>query len=354
MQHIGVTSVTSSSLGVLFLKSYVGPILSVDGLVEWNDPRGEMPTDVQSSVIGDTSGFVVANDEVSLSLIPRGARLQRLDVDGVRIGHGYDDAADYLSDTTFTGAVVGRFANRIAGGRFILDGVEHQVPCNDRGNALHGGPDGFFAREWTGRAVDGGVEFALVSPDAEMGFPGRVTATARYLLQDRTVTVELVATTDAPTVVNLAQHTYFNLAGIESGTVLGHRLSVAADRVLEVDSTGIPLPGVAGLDGHRLDLRAGPELCQVDDGRIDHCFWLSRGADSPAAELSDPASGRRMWVHTDAPGLQVYTGEHLPQPFNAVALEAQWLPDSPNRADFPSTVLRPGEVWSSVTTWTFA
>ncbi len=289
--------------------------------------------------------------------MPRGACVLGLEVGGTQVCLSLDTLAAYEADTSFTGMVVGRVANRINQGRFILDGVEHQVPANSGPHALHGGPGGFHTRDWSGTVHDDGIEFTLISPDGDMGFPGEVTARVRYRISGSQVTVEYSATTTAPTPINLTQHTYFNLSGgarpTQDGDIRGHLLQVRADQVLEVDRTMIPRPGITNLDGHDLDLRVPRRIGSVRNGRVDHGYRLTDDVDAPAAVLTDPVSGRTLEIFTDAPGIQVYTGEFLPRPFSGVALETQRHPDAPNRPDFGDPTLRPGQTWRSTTRWRF-
>ncbi|GAA3807468.1 galactose mutarotase [Nocardioides panacisoli] len=287
-------------------------------------------------------------------MLTYGARLQSLvvpDRDG-RAGDvllALPDLAAYESDETYTGATVGRFANRIAHGRFVLDGHEHRVPVNDRGHALHGGPGGFHQRVWSAEPVGGGVRLSLASPGGEMGFPAGLVATTTITVAGEEVAIEHGATADAPTVVSLTQHPYFALGG----PVADQRLQVAASRYLPVDDGSIPLGDLAPVEGTGFDVRAETE---VDGSTYDHCWVLDDPGAGPAARLSDPASGRVVELSTDRPGLQVYTGDALPAPRTGLALEAQAFPDTPNHPEWPTygdSVLRPGETWSAVTRWRF-
>jgi aldose 1-epimerase len=245
----------------------------------------------------------------------------------------------------YAGAVVGRYANRIARGAFELDGVAYQVPVNDPPNALHGGAAGFDTREWTVLRSSGrAVSLGYVSADGEEGFPGRLDVEVTYTLDDDALRLSFRATTDAPTVVNLASHTYWNLAG--DGTIDGHELQVDASEYVPVDDTGIPTDGPAPVAGTRFDLRA-PRV--VAGERFDHTFVLDGGV-----TLADPASGRRLVVETSEPGVQVYTGDRLHAPRAGIALETQHFPDSPNRPGFPSVVLRPDELFESMTGYRLA
>ncbi|WP_037914683.1 aldose epimerase family protein [Actinacidiphila yeochonensis] len=284
------------------------------------------------------------------------------------------DLESYQEVSPYFGALIGRYGNRIAGGTFTLDGETYTLPANDRGQTLHGGPEGFDRRVWAAEALpDGaGLRLSLVSPDGDMGFPGEVRVTAVYALDDDgTLSLDFEAHTDRATVLNLTSHAYFNLAGAGSGDVLSHTLRVDGDAYLPIDAVGIPDGPPLPVRGTAFDLtrarglRAGvaspDRQVRAVDG-FDHC-WVLREAPEPgaartAAVLHDPESGRTLEVRTSEPGLQVYTANsldgsltgpdgHRYGPHGAVCLEPQHFPDSPNRADFPSTVLRPGEVLRS-------
>lgn len=262
------------------------------------------------------------------------------------------------------GGMAGRYANRIAGARFELDGVQHHLVPNEGGNQLHGGPRGFDRCEWSVTTeVDDRAASAvltLVSPDGDQGYPGRVEVTVTYRLGvDDTLSIEVRGVTDAPTVLNVTNHTYWNLSGTSrpaaraDATVADHLLQVSADRFVRVDEALLPTGDLDPVEGTPFDLRRPTLLGEVVDtpglaatGGLDHCLVLD--GTQPAAVLQHPASGRRIRVHTDQPGIQVYTANHGAGPLprhGAVCLETQHLPDSPNRPAFPSPVLRPGETY---------
>ncbi|MEG8275616.1 aldose epimerase family protein [Streptomyces sp. AHA2] len=269
---------------------------------------------------------------------------------------GFGDLDGYLNHPEpYLGALIGRYANRIAGGRFVLDGRTYALEPNNGPNSLHGGARGFDKRVWDAQA-DGrhGVRLSRTSPHGEEGFPGRLEVSATYALDGSgALRIAYEAVTDAPTVVNLTNHSYFNLAG--SGHAGGHELRLAASRYTPVDAELIPDGDPAEVTGTRFDFREGR---RTGTG-YDHNFVLDKGvtpAPAEAAELYDPVSGRVLSVATTEPGLQLYTGDHLTGPFapgDGVALETQHFPDSPNRPDFPSTVLRPGEVFRSESVYRF-
>jgi aldose 1-epimerase len=274
-------------------------------------------------------------------------------------------------------SIVGRYANRIAGGRFTLDGREYRLPVNDRGHTLHGGPDGFDRRMWHAEPVAtdavaagaAGVRLSLTSPDGDMGFPGTLNVTVTYTLDATgTLALDYHAVTDRPTVLNLTNHAYLNLAGSED--VLDHVLLLDADHFLPADASAIPhgpAKPVAGTPfdfttAHPLGARIGVRDEQLlDAGGYDQCWVLrSHGDLSRAARLTDPASGRRLEVWTTEPGIQVYTANKLDGSradangrrhlrHSAVCLETQHFPNSPNVPDYPSTILRPGETFTSRT-----
>ncbi|MCL7377208.1 aldose epimerase family protein [Streptomyces sp. 35G-GA-8] len=267
---------------------------------------------------------------------------------------GFPDLAGYLGvGGPYFGALVGRYANRIGGAAFTLDGRTHRLAPNDGPNSLHGGERGFDRRVWDAeQAGDHGVRLSRISPDGEEGFPGRLDISATYTLDaDGALRIDYRAVTDAPTHVNPTNHTYWNLGGAGSGTATGHELRIAAGHITPVDGSAVPTGELAPVDGTRFDFR---EPRPVGSG-YDHNFVLD-GA-GPAAELYDPVSGRVLTVTTTEPGMQLYTGDHFDGepygPGDGIALETQHFPDSPNRPAFPSTVLRPGEVFVSTTTFGF-
>lgn len=313
----------------------------------------------------------------SAAFLNYGAIVQSLNVPDVRgemanVVLGFAKLDDYLERSPYFGCVAGRYANRIAHGTFELAGKTYQLPLNDgdRPNTLHGGPDGFDRRLWTyERGATGKlgtqIEFGLISEDGDQGFPGKLSVTVRYTLVGGSLVIDYWAETDAPTVVNLTNHSYFNLSGEGAGTIDDHVLTLEAAEYLPVDSRLIPAAGAAPVAGTPFDFRAGEPL----GGAYDHCFVLDgRQADPDASRyvgsLADPASGRIMYLTTSEPGLQVFTADSLNGtlvgtsgssygPRAAVALETQHFPDSPNRPDFPSTVLLPGEVYRSSTRMRF-
>ncbi|MGW7067397.1 aldose epimerase family protein [Streptomyces sp. NPDC054855] len=273
---------------------------------------------------------------------------------------GFDGLQGYLDHPgPYFGALVGRYANRIAGGEFTLDGRTYRLARNNEPNALHGGTAGFDKRVWEATEVEHGVRLSRVSPDGEEGFPGRLAVSVTYALDaSGALRISYEATTDAPTVVNLTNHTYWNLAGAGRGSACGHELRIAAERITPTDGSQIPTGVYEDVDGTRFDFRRARKV----GAGIDHNYVLDKGLTArPAevAELSDPASGRVLTVATTEPGLQLYTADHFEEPLpfapgDGVALETQHFPDSPNRPEFPGTVLRPGGVYESETVYGFA
>jgi len=289
---------------------------------------------------------------------------------------GFDALEPYLGATAYYGATVGRYANRIAKGRFTLDGKAYQLPANDGPNSLHGGSRGFDKRIWQAEPLPAsqgnGVRLTYVSAAGEEGYPGEVTAHAVYRLDDKdNLEIEYGATTTAPTPVNLANHAYFNLTGDSSVPVLDHVLTINADRFTPVDATLIPTGELRAVAGTPFDFRTphavGARIGEPDEqlGRghgYDHNWVLNKGAGglTLAAVVTDPKSGRSLEVRTTQPGVQFYTGNFMNGKPAAgggsvfahrtgLCLETQHFPDSPNQASFASTILRPGQVYSQKT-----
>jgi len=294
---------------------------------------------------------------------------------------GFDNLADYVERNPNFGTLVGRYGNRIAAGRFVLDGLAHQLAQNDGGNALHGGPGGFGKRWWAIERLpaqaDGSValELTLTSDHGDEHYPGRLDATVRYTLTPANEwRIDYRATTSRPTIVNLTHHGYYNLAG--GGSALDQALTLNASRFLPIDATLIPT-AIADVEGTPFDFRrptpiaarirsAAPQLLLARG--YDHCWAIDgggRGELVAAARLADPVSGRVMEIETTEPGIQFYSGNFLDgrlrgsqgrayRQGDGVCLETQHYPDSPNRPEFPSTVLRPGETFQSTTVHRFS
>ncbi len=275
---------------------------------------------------------------------------------------GFDRLEPYVEASPYFGAVVGRYANRIANARFAIDGREHHVSPNEPPNHLHGGFKGFDKRVWEAEVSGDGTSavFHRKSPDGEEGYPGAVDAQVAYTVADRELRIAYRAVADAPTHVNLTQHSYFNLRG--AGDVMGHCLAVNACAYLPVDEKMIPTGELAPVANSPFDfqestaiglrLRADHEQLKHGGG-YDHTFTLNRAGSPPAlaARVLEPSSGRTLEVRTTEPGLQFYSGQAVG--YRGFCLEPQHYPDSPNRPEFPSTLLRPGDQYQSTTVYVF-
>lgn len=294
---------------------------------------------------------------------------------------GFDSLDPYLAGVPYFGATVGRYANRIAGGRFTLDGNTYQLPQNDGVNSLHGGTRGFDKRVWSAKASESAhaavLRLTYVSAAGEEGYPGQLTVHVTYSLgNDDTLAIDYEATTTAATPVNLANHAYFNLTGDPTRTILEHRLTLNADRYTPVDATLIPTGELRAVAGTAFDFRAsqviGSRINDADEQLqrghgYDHNWVLNKpqpGSMTLAALLSDPDSGRSLEIRTTQPGVQFYSGNFLNgKPAGGggsvfgyrtgLCLETQHFPDSPNQPSFPATILRPGQVYSEKTLLAF-
>lgn len=284
---------------------------------------------------------------------------------------GYANPADYFADGPCAGKVPGRYANRIARGHFTLDGKTYTLAINNGPNALHGGPDGYMNRIWNSRVEDGKVIFTLYSPDGDEGYPGALDVKATYTFTDDCrLRLDLEAVTDAATVVNLTNHTYWNLDGENSGSILDEELWLDCDSYLPTDDTLIPSGEIAPVAGTPMDfttMKAIGRDIKADFPALvygkgyDNC-WVVNGWDGKLrhiATLRSEKSGRTLRVSTTQPAVQVYTGNWLAgspanpegrsyNDYDGVAIECQSMPDSPNHDNFPSTVLRPGEKYHQI------
>ena len=353
---------------------------------------GGTPPHVQRAPFGHTPEgqsvdiFTLTNKSgVEVRIMTFGATLVSLKVPD-RNGHmgdvvlGFDSVDPYLAGVPYYGATIGRYGNRIASGSFVLDGVTYQLPKNNGPNSLHGGDKGFDKRLWSAKPFETklgpGLRLTYVSADGEEGYPGQLTAQVTYQLHnDNSLSIDYKATTTKPTVVNLTNHTYFNLTGDPQHDILGHLLTIDADKFTPVDSTLIPTGELAAVAGTPFDFRKPTAIgahIDADNEQIrfgpgyDHNWVLVKpkpGAMTTAAVLSDPESGRVMEIRTTEPGLQFYSGNFMdgkPSGQGTVynhrtglCLETQHFPDSPNRPSFPSTVLRPGHTYASHTVLIF-
>lgn len=292
---------------------------------------------------------------------------------------GYANPADYMADGPCMGKIPGRYANRIAKGELVVDGKQYQLTINNGPNALHGGPTGFQNRIWDSAIIPNGVRFTYRSKDGEEQYPGNLTVTADYTWSnDNVLTLVMKATTDAPTVVNLTNHAYFNLEGADSGSVLKHKLRLKASRYLPTDSTQIPTGEKAPVEGTPMDfttpkeigkdIKADFEPLKIGKG-YDHCWvidnWEKGKLVEEAVVLEAPESGRVLTISSTQPGVQVYTGNWLAgcplnksgvsyQDYDGVAIEMQGFPDAPNKPQFPSQELKPGETYEETIRFAFS
>ncbi|GJF19950.1 MULTISPECIES: aldose epimerase family protein [Streptomyces] len=326
------------------------------------------------------------NGGTRMKVLSYGGVVQSLEIPDRRgryenVSLGFDDLDDYVARSPHFGALIGRYGNRIAKGRFTLDGKQYQLSVNDGENSLHGGALGFDYRVWDvepfTRGSDVGLVLHYTSVDGEMGYPGTLKAKVTYTLTRRGEwRIDYEATTDKATVVNLTSHVYWNLAGEGSGTIEDHELSIAASRFTPTDAGLIPTGELAKVAGTPFDFRrAKPIGRDIRDGHpqlvtakgFDHNWVLDKGiTDRPehVATLRDGASGRTLRIATDQPGLQFYSGNFLDGTLtgpggsvyrqgDALCLETQHFPDSPNQPSFPSTVLRPGQTYRTTTVHSF-
>jgi aldose 1-epimerase len=324
---------------------------------------------------------------VSARIMTLGATLQSLVVPD-KAGHkddvvlGYDTAQEYLSHPDYFGASVGRYANRIAKGKFTLDGKSYTLATNDGPNSLHGGLKGFDKRMWKIDSVTSGPEakavFSYVSADGEEGFPGELKVTATYALNEQNeLRLDYRATTSKPTVLNLTNHSYFNLSGNDARDVMGDMVTLHAERFTPVDATLIPTGERRAVAGTVLDFRTphrvGDRIRDAREQQIrygrgyDHNFIVDGAAGTlrPAAVVTEPVSGRTLELSTTAPGVQFYTGNFLDGTFfgkgsrayrqgDAICLEPGVFPDSPNRPDFPTSRLNPGQAYVNTIVYKFS
>ncbi len=295
----------------------------------------------------------------------------------VNVTLGCSDMAGYEANQAFLGATVGRYANRISDGKFSIDGQSFSLPINNGKHHLHGGPEGFNRKIWKAEMLKNddsvGVRFSITSPDGDSGYPGELVVTVDYLLNDNNeLIIDFQAHTDKPTHVNLTNHGYWNLSGAGQGTIGEHELMLAAGKLVEVNTEGIPAGTLLNVTSTPFDFRTARPIGEdientgTTPSGYDHCYVIDRSDETLtklnlAASVYDPASGRTMEVLTTQPGIQFYTCNWMDgQPgsggfekHSALALESQHYPDSPNQADFPSTLLKPGENFHHKTVYRF-
>ena len=343
---------------------------------------------VTKSVFGDMPDgtkveiYTLEEGAIKARIMTYGARLVSLEVPDrsgkvADIVLGYDDLAGYTADPkSYFGSIVGRYGNRIAHATFSLDGKRYQLPANDGVNTLHGGIIGFDKLVWQGHEIPHGVELTLVSKDGDQGFPGTLTARVRYTLEAHALKIEYFATTDKDTVLNLTNHSYFNLAGEGQGDILKHLVMIPADRYTPVDSGLIPTGELAPVAGTPLDFRKATAIgARINDdneqlklGRgYDHNYVLNEkiGTLQEAARVTEPTTGRVLTVETTQPGVQFYSGNFLDGTLHGkqghvyalrtgFCLETQHFPDSPNHPKFPTSELKPGQTYHEVTVFKFS
>ncbi|MBK1883802.1 galactose mutarotase [Luteolibacter pohnpeiensis] len=341
---------------------------------------GKMPDgrEVKIFTLSNKNGYIAKVTEYGAILVS----VEAPDKDGnvEDITHGFDDLKGWLGNTPYFGATVGRFGNRIANGKFTLDGKEYTLPTNNEPGgipcSLHGGTEGFNQKLWTGKETDDGVEFTYVSKDGEEGYPGTLTVKVTYSLNDdNELKWHAEATTDAPTVINIVNHTYWNLSNDQNSKILDHIVTLNADHYLPTNPGLIPTGEVAPVAGTPMDFTKPTAIGdRVEDdfealklgGGYDHAWVLNKGEGVRfAAKVEDPKSGRVLEISTDQPAIQFYCGNFLDGTVTgkdgiaygkrtAMALETEGYPDAPNHPEFPSSVLRPGEKYEHTMIWKFS
>ena len=336
---------------------------------------GKMPDGTEINL------YTLRDGQIEVRVMAYGAIVQSIKVPdrngkAADITLGFDTLDEYVKgNTPYFGVIAGRYANRIANGTFKLDGKTYTLTRNDGDNTLHGGVTGFNKAVWKDKQIKDGVEFTLVSPNGDQGFPGTLTTVVRYTLSKGELHIDYTATTDADTVLNLTNHSYFNLKGQGDGDILNHQVKINAHCYTPVDKNLIPTGELAAVAGTPFDfLKMTTVGTRINDDNeqlklglgYDHNFVLDAGGKfAEAAEVYEPTSGRVLTVLTDQPGLQFYTGNHLDGTVTGKAgvvykqryglcLETQHFPDSPNHPSFPSTELKPGQKFHSETIFRFS
>lgn len=351
-----------------------------------------LSANAQSKMKIETSSFgkTVEGDEVTrytltnshgnhVSVMNFGATLLDVNVPDrngklANVNYCFDSLDPYLSGHPYFGSTVGRYCNRIGNAKFTIDGRDYPLTVNHGKHQLHGGKKNFTYQFWQGESYKTdevvGVRFALTSPDGQEGFPGTVKVTVDYTWNDNNeLAIRFSATTDAPTHVNLTNHSYWNLAGVGSGTAMEHVATIQADQLLDVDDDLIPTGKLNGVAGTVFDFRTprafGDRVDQLPETKgYDHCYVVrgEPGTLRMAARVEEPTSGRVLELETTQPGMQLYTANHLPGNersagaggHDAFCLETQHYPDAPNKPSFPSTLLRPGETMEELTVHRFS
>lgn len=329
---------------------------------------------IEKTTFGEVEKFTLLGDsDLQAEIITYGAAIRALRFKGVDVVLGYNNLEDYRSMPGYMGAVVGRYANRIAGGKFTLNGKEYQLTCNEvaRGGHLHGGKVGVDKRIWHDRVRQGKqLILSIKLADGEEGYPGNMDLSVTYEILGNTLRLTYTATADQDTILNPSNHTYFNLNGFDGAPITNHIMTLNASCYTPVDDKLIPSGELRSVEGTPFDFRAGkvigeeigkhPDLLSTKG--YDHNFVLDGEGFRRVATLVSPVTGIRMECHTDCPGMQICGGNYLNHPvgkggpmgiYQGLAMEAQWFPDSPNHPEFPTTVLRAGETFTSVTEYRF-
>lgn len=327
--------------------------------------------------LGSVDMWILQSSQLRVEVLTLGAIIRSLCCKGKHeqmedVVLGFDDLEGYVSDKRYMGALVGRVANRIARGHFVVEGKEYQLDTNNGPNALHGGMRGFNKAIWFAAEVESGVILSLTSPDGDQGYPGEVQVSVSYTLQGETLTADYRGHSTKTTPINLTNHSYFNLAGPGAVNIYDHEVSINAQSYLPVDDTAIPTGEIRAVGGTPFDLQVqvplGPRLKEVSGRGFDHnfCLCLPREdwTERHAARVVHPPSGRVLEVSTTQPGVQFYTSNVLDGSIrgkggmmygkhSAICLETQNWPDAVNQASFPDCLLHPGEEYHHITRFTF-
>jgi aldose 1-epimerase len=329
------------------------------------------------------SAYILKNKNLEVTISTYGARIAKALFHGVSVIAGFDSLDGHLADGDYHGSTVGRYANRISDGKFVLNGKQYTLACNEeaRGEHLHGGKIGFSSRIWEVKEVldresASSITLSLFSPDGEEGYPGNLQVTVTFTVADDAISIDYQAKTDADTIINLTNHSYFNLSGV-GNTILDHHLKMACDHFVPVNERLIPFGELADVTGTPFDFRQektiGDDIEAENEqiaiaGGYDHCFVRGKGENTQQPEwiatLSSPLTHISMDILTTEGGIQMYTGNFMtaPNPFfgtipqrknEAVALECNKIPDSPNQLNFPSPVLKKGETYLQTTVYRF-